>query len=313
MTGTGGLALKRAWATFPLLAVCLTVDPMDVGAQQPGSRWHFQRPCTAAAHKVDYGRVMRVPPRVRRMVANYRQGWREACKRRGGASLNALLLQAERLRSAFDKITNDALERTKGKGEEFDRLRALYDRLERFLPAFKGIVHDFQFFAARIDVFAQHAHLGDADDKHFFANYRLVIGRKDGQGDSIMAMLPWRKHEATHASCLRFGSYPWARAVRRFDRLKTTLKGAYYRKIVAERRNALRKELRGLRRKEAGKLRRICTCGARAPTVVSDLEKLLPVISGRHGYLNTVRSVRRTIAGIRRGRIPVRSGSCADL
>lgn len=313
MTGTGGDALKTAWATLSLLAVCFIIDPAAVGAQQPGSRWHWQRPCVAAAHKVDYGRVMRVPPRIRRMVANYRKGWRRACKGRGGASLNALLLQADRLRTAFDKITNDALERTKGKGEEFDRLRALYDRLERFLPAFKGIVHDFQFFAARIDVFKQHAHLGDADDKHFFANYRLVIGREDSEGDSIMAMLPWRKHSATYSSCLRFGSYPWASAVRRFDRLQTTLKGAYYRRIVAERRNALRRELRDLRRREAGKLRRICTCGARAPTVLSDLEKLLLVISGRHGYLNAARSVQRTVAGIRLGRIPVRSGSCADL
>jgi hypothetical protein len=281
-------------------------------AAQPSAAQGAKAPCVTAKQKVDYGRVMRVSPRVAALVERYRQGWRRACAGKGGASLNALLLQAERLRTAFDKITNDALRRTEGKGEERDRLRALYDRLESFLPAFKGVAHEFQFFATRIDVFARHARLGDPDDRRFFANYRLVIGRKDSVGDDILAMSPWRKHASTHASCLRFGAYPWATAVRRFDRLRGTLKGAYYRKIVDQRRNALRGELRGLRRREKGKLRRICTCGAGAATVVSDLRKLLPVMLGRHGYGNAARSVRNTITGVRRGRIPVRSRSCSD-
>ena len=300
--------------TTGLLPVAMVMTGLVVGAS--GAATHetrpiWERPCVAAKRPVNYGKLMRVPTGAKKLVVEYRGAWRAACTGGGGASLNALLLQAEKIRAVFDPITWEAVKRAKVKpDDEFDVLEKLYKRLMGFMPAFAGVIHNYQFFRAGIDVFARHAHLGDADDRLFFANYRLMVGGKDSNGDSILAMRPWRKHSSTHVSCLRFGTYPWNRSVELFERLQRQLKGAYYLAHVAERRQWLQGELQRLGRKEEGKPGSICTCGA-GKAVRADLQKLLPTLRVTSGYKKTATAVRKVIADIRAGRVRVRT-RCED-
>ncbi|MDH3235390.1 MAG: hypothetical protein OEQ29_17860, partial [Alphaproteobacteria bacterium] len=144
-----------------LAGACLLLSSMTAApVMAQSSKEAVAQPCRAAAAPVRYGRILRVPAKLKTEIASYRRGWAAACAKGGGASLGALLTQAERIKTGMMK----AITARRPQGKTADRLHDELSKVyPRFVPAMQGSIIEFEFFEPMLAVFKAHVRLGNAE------------------------------------------------------------------------------------------------------------------------------------------------------
>ena len=250
--------------------------------------------CVAAKASADYGTLIKVPDALKDEIAEYKAKWRAACTSKEPVSLNDLLVRARRIETAFAPIV-DAAAADQGHVDELHL--ALSESYPSFIPAFEGSLIEYQFFSPNLDDFRDNEILGTEEDRRFLDSYVTLIG------DS--ALYPWLMQTWDHGGCLRFGEYKWAGTLKTLDSLRATTRGQAYRDMLDRLEEALKDQWQTLgMAAEEGKPPAICSCESRA-AVVPDLETILAAIADRSGYDATRVALKRTLAGVQAGAVPV--------
>jgi len=280
---------------FPLAVLAIALLSTNAVAQARRQTAAPTAPCAAAAAKVDYGRLLQIPDGLKAEVEAYRAGWREACAKKGGASLNALLVRGDAIAKAFVAV----LDKSGIKETKFDDLHTLFrETYPRFIPAFHGSVIEYEYFEPDLAVYARQAALGDAEDKLFLSNHRALYGT-DPHG------FPWVMRSWDHGGCVRFGAFDWVGAVARIEGLEAKLKGEAYRRRLAELKDRIRSYLTEPAAKRGdGKKPVVDSCAPRARTI-AELDKTAKGLQARKGWEKTVAGLRKTLDDIRANRTEI--------
>ncbi len=251
-------------------------------------------PCAAATAPVNYGRLLQVPDALKAEVEAYRQGWKEACAKKGGASLAALLARGDRISKAFTALVDKSgIKETKFE-ELHEQLQTAYPR---FIPAFHGSMIEFEYFEPDMHVYARQAALGDAEDKLFFASRRALYG-------TDAHSFPWVKRTWDHGGCVRFGEFDWAGTVMRLETLESKLTSEAYRTRLSELKDRIRRYLTEPAAKRNGKKPVVDSCAPRARTIAA-LEQTARGLAARKGWEPVAAGLRKTLDGIKAGQIEI--------
>jgi len=252
-------------------------------------------PCAAAAAAVNYGRLLNVPDALRKDVDAYRQAWKEACAKKGGSSLAALLAQGDRIGKGFTALADKSgIKETK-----YEELHELWQNAyPRFIPAFHGSMIEYEYIEPDLAAFARQAALGDADDKVFFSNQRAVFGTDKHS-------FPWVNRTWDHGGCVRFGRYDWVAAVARIEDLEGKLGAAAYRTRLAELKDRIRNYLSNpAAKRDGGKKPVVDSCVPRAQTIAA-LDKAARGLHARKGWEPVAAGLRKTLDDIRASRTEI--------
>lgn len=259
-------------------------------------------PCVAAAAKPDYGRLLRIPDALRAETEAYRAAWREACAKRRGASLGALLAKGDALGKAYVAV----IDKSGIKETKFEALHALLGTAyPTFIPAFAGAMIEYEFFEPDLATFARHAAMGDAEDKRFFASYRLLFGTDP-------FAFPWLKRTTHFGGCVRFGEFDWTGAAARIESLERSVKGAAYRARLADLKQRIQSYLaKPAVERAAGKKPVVDSCASK-PRTVAALEKTAKGLAARKGWEKAAAGLRKAAEDIRAGRVELCNGCSAN-
>lgn len=282
-----------------LAALALTLACADAGAE---ARRGASGPCAAAAAKPDYGRVLPIPDALKAETEAYRAAWREACAKKKGASLGALLARGDALGKAYVAV----IDKSGIKETKFEELHDLLGTAyPKFIPAFAGSMIEYEYFEPDLAAFARLAAMGDAEDRLFFASHRALYGTDPHA-------FPWLKRTTHFGGCVRFGEFDWPGAVARIESLEGKVKGAAYRTRLAE----LKQRIQGYLSKpaferEAGKKPVVDSCAPKARTL-TELEKIAKALAARKGWEKAAAGLRKAADDIRANRVEVCSGCSAN-
>lgn len=265
-----------------------------------------ERPCRAATAPLHYGAILRVPAKLKAEIAAYRRGWAVACSKRGGASLGALLVRAERIKTGMSK----AIEKSRVQGKTADRLhRQLSEIYPRFIPAMEGSIIEFEFFEPMLAVFKANARLGNDEDRAFFESHARLFG-----GD--FKAPPWIERTWDYGGCIRLGrwspsgsvrpGYDFVGASRDIARLMTVLRNAWYRDKVSKLEIRMLQTLTRLpQSRGTGKPAVIDACGTKAETI-GEMRRISDAFVTAHSaYRRAGAGLRRTLAAIKAGKVRV--------
>lgn len=259
-------------------------------------------PCAAATGKVEYGRLLQIPEALRVDVEAYRAAWREACAKKKGASLGALLARGDAIGKAFIAV----VDKSQIKETKFEELHELLGTAyPRFIPAFTGSMIEYEYFEPDLAVFARLAAMGDGEDKLFFASHRLLYGTDPHA-------FPWLKRTSHVGGCVRFGAFDWLAAVARIESLESEVKGAAYRRRLADLKERIQSYLaKPAVEREAGKKAVVDSCAPKARTV-AELDKIAKGLAARKGWDKVAAGLRKTAEDIRANRVEVCNGCSAS-
>jgi hypothetical protein len=250
--------------------------------------------CVAAKASADYGTLIKVPDALKKEIDEYKARWRAACTSKGPSSLNDLLMRARRIEAGFAPI----LEAAAADQSHVDDLHlAFSETYPSFIPAFEGSLIEFQFFAPNLDDFRDNEVLGTDEDRQFLDSYADLIGDA--------TLYPWLMQTWDHGGCVRFGEYKWAETLKTLDALRASVKGEAYRDMIDRLEAAMKDQWQTLgMAADESRPPVICSCENRA-AVVPDLQSIIAAIAQRPGYDATRVALRRTLAGVEAGAIPV--------
>ena len=284
-----------------LAALALTLACADAGAETKARR-AVSGPCAAAAAKPDYGRVLPIPDALKAETEAYRAAWREACAKKKGASLGALLAKGDALGRAYIA----AIDKSGIKETKFEELHALLGTAyPKFIPAFAGSMIEYEYFEPDLAAFARLAAMGDAEDRLFFTNHRALYGTDPHA-------FPWLKRTTHFGGCVRFGEFDWPSAVARIETLDGKVKAAAYRTRLAELKQRILAYLsKPVFEREAGKKSVVDSCAPKARTV-SEFERIAKALAARKGWEKAAAGLRKTADDIRANRVEVCNGCSAN-
>ncbi|HUT51336.1 MAG TPA: hypothetical protein VM325_18550 [Alphaproteobacteria bacterium] len=263
---------------------------------------------------VRYGRILRLPAKLKTEIASYRRGWAAACAKGRGASLGALLLRAERIKTGMIK----AITVRRPQGKTADCLHGeLSNVYPSFVPAMQGSIIEFEFFEPMLAVFKAHIRLGNAEDRGFFESHTRLFG-----GD--FKAPPWIERTWDYGGCIRLGrwsphgpprpGYDFVAAARDIARLKAALRTRWYREKVTTLEARMLRALASLpqRRGGKGKAPLIDACGSKAEAVAA-IRQITVGLGGKHSaYRRAAAALRRTLTAIEAGRVRVcEKASCS--
>lgn len=293
MTPWGRRAAGLARIAACLMAALVPMGALAQSAQDTPGRGQSAA-CVAAKAAPDYGTLIKVPDGLKAEIAEYKAEWRGACGSKEPVSLNDLLTRARRIEAGFASI----LEAAAADQNHVDELHiAFSETYPSFIPAFEGSLIEFQYFSPNLDDFRDNEVLGTDEDRQFLTAYTEMIGDA--------TLYPWIMQTWDHGGCIRFGEYEWADALKSLDILRENTKGQAYRAMIDGLEEALKEQWQTLGMPAGeGKPPVICTCDNRG-AVVPDLETILAAIAERPGYEATRAALRRTLAGIQAGAVPV--------
>jgi hypothetical protein len=292
--------------------VALAAMPAPAGAQS--AKTAVEQPCKAAKARLRYGRILRLPVKLKREIAAYRRGWARACAMRGGASLGALLTRAERIKAGMLKtIRARRLQR-----KTADRLHGQLSKVyPTFVPAMEGSVIEYEFFEPMLAVFKSHLRLGNAEDRTFFESHGRLFG-------SDFKAPPWIERTWDHGGCVRLGrwspgagpprpGYDFAAAARDIARLRVVLRSAWYRERVQALELRMLQALATLPQKRGkGKPPVIDACGTKAEAIAAMRRTAASFRTAHSAYRRAAAALRRTLAAIKAGRVRVcENASCS--
>ena len=293
MTISRGPAARTLIALAALVGAVACARAETAAPEAPGRGQSAA--CVAAKASADYGTLIKVPEALKTEIAEYKSRWRAACNSSKPSSLNDLLVRARRIEAGFAAI----LEAAAGDQSHVDELHlAFSETYPQFIPAFEGSLIEFQYFTPNLDDFRDNEVLGTDEDRHFLDGYTELIGDA--------TLYPWLMQTWDHGGCVRFGEYKWADTLKALDALRASVTGQAYLDMIAHLEEAMKDQWQtlGMATDEA-RPPVICTCENRA-AVVPDLQSILGAIAGRPGYDATRAALRRTLAGVEAGAIPVR-------
>lgn len=240
-----------------------------VTAKTTAAEWQGPDPCVAAKAPVRYGTIIPVPAALRQQIGAYRQAWAAVCARKGGASLHALLVQAEAIRKAFIPILGKLSERA----PDIAQIEPAHNQIQKvfatFVPAFEGSLIEFEYFSPSLDAFKQKIALGDADDRLFFDAHEKIFGNDQFVG-------PWIERTWDYGGCFRFGELDWAGHFAALNAVRTRAKGRYYLDEAQEATEDLYRMLDQLGGTESDP-KEICTCKS-TDAVLPDVDKILALL-----------------------------------
>jgi hypothetical protein len=203
-------------------------------------------------------------------------------------------VRARRIEAAFAPIL-DAAAADQSHVDELQQ--AFSETYPSFIPAFEGSLIEFQYFTPNLDDFRDNEVLGTDEDRHFLNAYTELLGDA--------TLYPWLMQTWDHGGCVRFGEYKWADVLKSLDALRAAVKGQAYREMTDRLEEALKDQWQTLgMAAEEGKPPVICSCENRS-AVVPDLETILAAIADRPGYDATRAALKRTLAGVEAGAVPV--------
>jgi hypothetical protein len=259
-------------------------------------------PCAAASAKVDYGRLLPIPDALKAETEAYRAAWREACAKKKGASLGALLARGDALGKAYRAV----IDKSGIKETKFDDLHELLGTAyPKFIPAFAGSMIEYEYFEPDLGTFAKLAAMGDAEDKLFFASHRLLYGTDPHA-------FPWLQRTTHFGGCVRFGQFDWLAAAARIDDLEAKVKGAAYRQRLADVKERIQSYLaKPAVEREAGKKPVVDSCAPKARTV-AEFEKIAKGLAARKGWEKTAAGLKKAADDLRANRIEVCKGCSAS-
>ncbi|MBL8663038.1 MAG: hypothetical protein JNM29_09440 [Candidatus Odyssella sp.] len=280
-------------------ALALALMSVHAGAE---TRRAAAGPCAAAAAKPDYGRVLPIPDALRAETEAYRAAWREACAKKKGASLGALLARGDALGKAYTA----AIDKSGIKETKYEALHALLGTAyPKFIPAFAGSMIEYEYFEPDLAVFARQAAMGDAEDKLFFASHRLLYGADPHA-------FPWLKRTTHFGGCVRFGEFDWPGAVARIETLEGKVKAAAYRTRLAELKQRIQTYLsKPAFEREAGRKPVVDSCAPKARTL-AEIETIAKALAARKGWEKAAAGLRKAADDIRANRVEVCSGCSAN-
>lgn len=284
-----------------LAALALAAAAGSAGAETKARRAD-SGPCAAASAKPDYGRLLQIPERLRADTEAYRAAWREACAKKRGASLGALLARGDALGKAYLAI----VEKSGIKESKFEELHALLGTAyPKFIPAFAGAMIEYEYFEPDLATFARLAAMGDAEDRLFFASHRALYGADPYS-------FPWLKRTTHFGGCVRFGEFDWPGTVARIEKLEGKVKAPAYRMRLADLKQRIQSYLaKPAVEREAGKKPVVDSCAPKARTL-TEFEKVAKALAARKGWEKTAAGLRKTAEDIRAGRVEVCSGCSAN-
>lgn len=284
-----------------LAAFALAAAAGSAGAETKARRAD-SGPCAAASAKPDYGRLLQIPERLRADTEAYRAAWREACAKKRGASLGALLAKGDALGKAYVA----AIDKSGIKETKFEELHALLGTVyPKFIPAFAGSMIEYEYFEPDLAAYARVAALGDAEDRLFFASHRALYGTDPHA-------FPWLKRTTHFGGCVRFGEFDWAGAVARIEGLEGKVKAAAYRARLTDLRQRIQTYLsKPAFEREAGKKPVVDSCAPKARTL-AEFEKIAKALAARKGWDKAAAGLRKTADDIRAGRVEVCNGCSAN-
>jgi len=284
--------------------------PLPVTAQS--TKRAVEQPCKSAVAPVRYGKILKVSKKTKLEIAAYRRAWARACAKGGGASLNALLLRAGRVKAGMNK----AIAATRAQGKRADRLHTQLSKVyPRFVPAMVGSVIEFEFFEPMLPVFKAHLRLGNAEDRAFFASHARLFG-----GD--FKAPPWIERTWDYGGCIRLGrwtphgkrraGYNFVAAAGEIARLKATLKGVWYRRQVVALETRMLQALTKLPQlRQKGKPAVIDACGTSAEALGAMRRTAMAFARGHSTYRRAAAGLQRTIAAVETGRVRIcETASC---
>jgi hypothetical protein len=292
-----GNRLPAGLLTRAAACLLLCLAPIDAAlaqaAQEAPGRGQSAA-CVAAKAPADYGTLVKVPDGLKAEIDEYKAEWRAACGSKEPVSLNDLLTRARRIEAAFAPILDAA---AADQSHVDDLHLAFSETYPSFIPAFDGSLIEFQYFSPNLDDFRDNEVLGTDEDRHFLNGYTELIGDA--------TLYPWLMQTWDHGGCVRFGEYKWADALKALDALRASTKGQAYRAMIDSLEEAMKDQWQTLgMAAEEGKPPTICTCENRG-AVVPDLETILAAIAERPGYDATRAALKRTLAGVAAGSVPV--------
>lgn len=248
-------------------------------------------PCAAAVAPVNYGRLLNVPDALRKDVDAYRQAWKDACAKKGGASLAALLAQGDRIGKGFTELAD----KSGIKESKYEELHELWQNAyPKFIPAFHGSMIEYEYIEPELTAFARQAALGDGDDKLFFGSQRALYGTDKHS-------FPWVRRSWDHGGCVLWGKYDWVAAVARIEELEAKLSAAAYRTRLAELKDRIRNYVTDPAAKRDGKKPVVDSCAPRAQTIAA-LDKTMRGLQARKGWEPAAAGLKKTLDDIRANR-----------
>lgn len=278
-----------------LTAAAVALAVLAAGAEAQGRRQAAAvGPCAAATAPVNYGRVLNVPDAIKADVEAYRQGWKEACAKKGGSSLAALLARGDRIGKALTALADKSgIKETK-----YEELHTLWqETYPRFIPAFHGSMIEYEYIEPELAAFARQAALGDADDKLFFGSQRALYGTDKHS-------FPWVKRSWDHGGCVLWGRFDWVAAVARIEDLEAKLNAEAYRTRLAELKDRIRNYVTDPAAKRDGKKPVVDSCAPRAQTIAA-LDKTMRGLQGRKGWEPAAAGLKKTLDEIRANRTDI--------
>jgi hypothetical protein len=297
------------WAAAVVFAVAAAAPAL---AQGQGA--NLDDPCRAATAPVRYGKILKVPRRVRGEIAAYRRAWAAACRKGGGSSLAALLARAERIKAGMTKAIRRARPQAKRAERLHEQLSKVYPT---FVPAFAGSIMEFEFFDPMLDAFKAKLRLGNAEDRAFFRDYDRLFG-----GD--FKAQPWIERTWDYGGCIRLGrwspngparpGYDFLGALHAIGRLRAQVRAKWYRAKLARLDADILRTLRNLpQKREPGKPAVIDACGTKAEALAA-MRRIAGGLRTGHGARRRARAaLRKTLADIEAGRVRVcEKASCPN-
>lgn len=297
------------WAAVLLCLAVLAAPPVLAERKRA-----VERPCRAATAPLRYGTILRVPAKLKAEIAAYRRGWAAACRRKGGASLGALLARAERIKAGMLK----AIGKRRAQGNTADRLhRQLGKVYPSFVPAMEGSIIEYEFFQPMLEVFKAHVRLGNAEDRMFFSSHARLFG-----GD--FKAPPWIERTWDYGGCIRLGrwspagparpGYDFVAASSDIAILMRVLRNGWYRGRVAKIEVRMLQTLTRLPRPRGkGKPAVIDACGTKAEAI-GTMRRIADAFRTKHSaYRRAGAGLRRTLAAIETGKVRVcEKASCPN-
>jgi len=264
-------------------------------------------PCKAAVSPVRYGRILKLPAKLKTEIAAYRRGWAAACAKGREASLGVLLTRADRIKAGMMQ----AIAARRPQGKTADRL---HDELSKvyptFVPAMQGSIIEFEFFEPILAVFKGNIRLGNAEDRAFFESHARLFG-----GD--FKAPPWIERTWDYGGCIRLGrwsphgparpGYDFVAAARDIARLKVVLRTRWYREKVTALESRMLRALATLPQQRGGKGKTplIDACGTKAESVDA-MQSIVRALRTNHSaYRRAAAAIRRTLKAIESGRVRV--------
>lgn len=283
------MKLHRALPAILLLAVMAGASPLRAQSDPVGE------PCEAAKGTIAWGKHLKIPVETRLLASAYRKAWAEACARKKGVDLGALLTQADALSDALSAL----LRKVRVSGKAADALHEeLYEVYPTFLPAIQGSVIEFEYVEAMLDTFRDLAEWGNAADKAFFARYELLFG--DDFKAPVWIMRTW-----DYGGCARLASYDFIAGLAAVDALRKLVTARAYVVRLNAYESRLKAMLERLDAEPTTKKGALLSC-TRPDLVPGKLEKLVTAIAGRSGYEAAAVGLARTLGKIRGGTLSVK-------